>query len=106
MVFFTLFLPCAGLPKGHVLPDIQEIDRSPYPTINWFRNRDHILKCIYAEIALIKKYKPDRVLGVFRFTLKAASAVCKIPYDSLACGCMLPYMSGALGFHNDTYDPA
>ncbi|MBN1905696.1 MAG: glycosyl transferase [Deltaproteobacteria bacterium] len=89
----------------HVIPDIQEVDCSAYPTINWFRDREHIIRCINAENSLIEKYKPDRVLGVFRFTLKAASSICNIPYDSLACGCMLPHISGALGFHNDADDP-
>jgi UDP:flavonoid glycosyltransferase YjiC (YdhE family) len=88
-----------------ILPDIQEIDGSPYPTINWFRDREHIIRCIDAEKSLIENYRPDRVLGVFRFTLKAVSSICGIPYDSLACGCMLPHMSGALGFHNDADDP-
>jgi UDP:flavonoid glycosyltransferase YjiC (YdhE family) len=89
----------------HIIPDIQEIDGSAYPTINWFRDREHIIRCIDTETSLIENYQPDRVLGVFRFTLKAASSICGIPYDSLACGCMLPHMSGALGFHNDADDP-
>jgi hypothetical protein len=47
---------------------------------------------------LIKKIKPDRVLGVFRFTLKASAQIARIPYDSLICGCMMPEAQEVLGF--------
>ena len=87
------------------LGDIQENDGSAYPTMNWFRDRGKIIQCIESEISLISKYKPDRVLGIFRFTLKASASVCGIPFDSLICGCMLPNTNGALGFHNETQDP-
>ena len=85
-----------------MLGDIQENDGSAYPTINWFSAREKILECIDSEISLIREYKPDRILGVFRFTLKASSENCGIPYDSLICGCMLPGIPDALGFDSTT----
>jgi len=88
-----------------MIRDIQETDGSPFPTMNWFREREKIIECIESEIALISGYKPDRVLGTFRFTLKASATLCRIPFDSLICGCMLPNTHGALGFHNETQDP-
>lgn len=81
------------------LRDIQEIDGSSFPTINWFRDREKIIECIKSEVSLIQENKPDRVLGVFRFTLKASAELCGIPLDSLICGCMLPENFSAPGFH-------
>ena len=81
-----------------VLPDIQEADDGSAPSMAWFRHPDRIRACIEAEIALLKTYRPDRVLGVFRFTAKAAAALCHIPYDALACGCMMPDNPEVLGF--------
>ncbi len=89
-----------------LIGDIQEIDGSSFPTMNWFRDKEKIIECIESEIALIREYKPDRVLGIFRFTLKASASLCGIPFDSLICGCMLPDIHGALGFHNEVKDPS
>jgi UDP:flavonoid glycosyltransferase YjiC (YdhE family) len=76
---FLRLLPC----RHTVLPDIQEVDDGAAPSLAWFRRPERIRACIEAEIALLKAYRPDRILGVFRFTAKAAAAVCGIPYDSL-----------------------
>ncbi len=85
--------------KDHViLPDIQEADDAPFPTIYWFKNPNCILECIRSEIKLIKTYKPHRVLGVFRFTTRIAAGMVGVPYDSLICGCMLPTSKEVLGF--------
>jgi hypothetical protein len=46
----------------------------------------------------MRKFKPHRVLGVFRFTLKASSEIVAVPYDSLICGCMIPDSKEVLGF--------
>lgn len=73
-----------------ILPDLQENDGAGLPTVQWFSNPDKIADCIRAEAALMQEYRPDRVLGVFRFTARASAAVAGIPFDSLACGCMLP----------------
>lgn len=81
-----------------VIPDLQENDGAAFPTVQWFSNPGKIAECIAAEVALIKEYRPDRVLGVFRFTVKAAAALCGIPYDSLSCGCLLPSHGEVLGF--------
>jgi len=81
-----------------VLPDIQESDESGFPSVEWFRQPKQIIDCINAEAALLREYKPDRVLGVFRFTLKAAAKLVGVPYDSLACGCMIPVSPEVLGF--------
>ncbi len=87
------------LGKVHaVLPDIQEADDGPAPAWEWFRCLERIQTCIRAEIDLIKSYRPDRVLGVFRFTTKMAAETLGIAYDALACGCMLPDHREVLGF--------
>ena len=89
--------------EHHVLPDIQESDEAGFPTFNWFRKPKRIADCIRAEVDLLKKLRPDRVLGVFRFTIKASAQIADIPYDSLVCGCMLPDSMEVLGFAS--YDP-
>lgn len=81
-----------------VLPDIQENDDSGFPSVEWFRQPKHIIDCINAEVALLKEFQPDRVLGVFRFTLKASAKIAGVPYDSLICGCMIPESREVLGF--------
>jgi UDP:flavonoid glycosyltransferase YjiC (YdhE family) len=81
-----------------VIPDIQEADDAASPTWEWFRKPERIESCIRAEIELMSTYRPDRVLGVFRFTAKSAAAVLGLPYDSLACGCMMPDTEEVLGY--------
>jgi hypothetical protein len=83
-----------------VLPDVQEADNSPFPTIAWFRDTERTAACIRAEMDLIEAFRPDRVMGTFRFTLRASAAKTGVPYDSLICGCMLPEHDEALGFSN------
>jgi UDP:flavonoid glycosyltransferase YjiC (YdhE family) len=89
--------------EHHVLPDIQESDEAGFPTFDWFRKPKRIADCIRAEVDLLKKLRPDRVLGVFRFTIKASAQIADVPYDSLVCGCMLPDSMEVLGFAR--YDP-
>lgn len=84
--------------KCAVLPDLQENDDAAFPTVEWFNRPGKIADCINAEVALIKEYRPDRVLGVFRFTAKASAALAGVPYDSLCCGCLLPSTGEVLGF--------
>lgn len=93
----ALFLKNIGI-DCHILPDIQESDDSGFPSVEWFRRPESIIGCINAEADLLEKIRPDRVLGVFRFTLKASAQIAGIPYDSLACGCMTPDSHDALGF--------
>jgi UDP:flavonoid glycosyltransferase YjiC (YdhE family) len=84
-----------------VLPDIQEKDDAGLPTVEWFRDPQSIADCVDAEVDLLKRYKPDRALGVFRFTLKASAQAAGVPFDSLICGCMLPGSPAVLGFNGD-----
>ncbi len=84
-----------------VLPDIQENDESGFPSVEWFREPTRIADCVNAELSLIRQYRPDRVLGVFRFTLKASAALAGVPYDSLICGCMIPQSQEVLGYADD-----
>jgi UDP:flavonoid glycosyltransferase YjiC (YdhE family) len=91
------FLKGFGI-KHHVLPDIQEADNAPLPTVNWFRKTECIVECVSAEVDLIKTEQPDRVLGVFRFTAKASAHIAGVPYDSLICGCMIPDSEEILGY--------
>ncbi|UFS71914.1 glycosyl transferase [Geomonas sp. RF6] len=81
-----------------ILPDLQENDHAGLPTVQWFSDAEKISECIRNEVTLMKEYRPDRVLGVFRFTLKASAALAGIPFDSLTCGCMLHSSSEVLGF--------
>ena len=89
-----------------LLGDIQEIDGSAYPTMNWFRDPQKIAQCIKNEMMLIEEYRPDRIIGVFRFTSKASSFLCGVPFESLVCGCMLPGIQSALGFYDESDDLA
>ncbi len=81
-----------------IFPDIQEIDQSGFPTVAWFRKPDRIAGCIAEEVDLIRRIRPDVVLGVFRFTTRASARLAGVPYDSLICGCMLPGCPDVLGF--------
>jgi len=87
------------LTRDHVvLPDIQETDESGFPSVEWFRQPQTIIDCMKAELALMEQHRPDRVIGVFRFTLKASAGIAGIPYDSVACGCMIPDSDDVLGY--------
>jgi UDP:flavonoid glycosyltransferase YjiC (YdhE family) len=89
----------SGLGIGHiVLPDIQEQDDSGFPSVEWFRDPASLANCVSAEVALLREFRPDRVLGVFRYTLKASAALAGVPYDSLTSGCMMPESSDVLGY--------
>ncbi len=81
-----------------VLPDIQESDDAGFPTVEWFKRPKRIAECISSEVDLMKEIRPDRVLGVFRFTLKASARMAGVPFDSLTCGCMLSGFPEVLGF--------
>ncbi len=93
---YSKFLGRLGLAQT-ILPDIQEADGGALPSMAWFRSLGLIEHCVRAEIDLIKAYRPDRVIGVFRFTLHVSAAVAGVPFDSLACGCMMPDMHEVLG---------
>lgn len=82
----------------HTLADIQEADCSPAPTFAWFRDPARFRSVIEEELSLIEQLRPDRILGVFRFTASTSAALTSLPFDSLACGCMLPAFEGVLGF--------
>jgi UDP-N-acetylglucosamine:LPS N-acetylglucosamine transferase len=94
---YASFLRQLGI-EPITLPDIQQADNSPFPTIAWFRDTERTAACIQAEADLIRKFQPDRVVGTFRFTLRASTALAGVPYDSMICGCMLPEYGGGLGF--------
>lgn len=93
------FLQLLSFKDYEVLPDIQEADGAGLPTVEWFKRPERIRNVIRAEVDLIKDYGPDRVLGVFRFTTKVSCGATGVPYDLLACGCMLPDCQDALGFN-------
>ena len=91
------FLDRLGEPYT-ILPDIQENDHAALPTVEWFKRADNIRDCIKAEAELIRRFKPDRVMGIFRFTTKVAASIAGVPFDSLTCGCMHPASTEVLGF--------
>ena len=84
--------------EHHILPDLQETDGAGFPTIEWFKHPKHVEHCLRAEVDLIRAVRPDRVLGIFRFTLKASAQLAGVPFDSLACGCVMPDIQDVLGF--------
>ncbi|WP_005036017.1 glycosyltransferase [Holophaga foetida] len=87
--------------RAAVLPDIQEADGGGFPTPAWFRNPEHIRACVLAERQLLREFRPDRALGIFRFTLGLSARMEGIPCDSLICACMLPESPEVLGFAAD-----
>ena len=91
------FLKHLNMPYA-ILPDIQERDGSAFPSVNWFRDDATTRMVIDEERRLLESYRPDRVLGVFRFTLKASAKLAGIPYDSFICGCLLPGACDAYGY--------
>lgn len=94
-IFSWLKIPFA------VISDIQERDHSSFPTITWFSDTAIVRNCVLEEIALIERIQPDAVIGIFRFTLKAAAHMVGIPYYSLSCGCLLPDTNEPLGLFSD-----
>lgn len=94
------FLEARGIPYA-ILPDIQETDGGAFPSVAWFRRTENLAAIITSERQLLEQIRPDRALGIFRFTLKAAARLAGIPCDSLCCGCMLPGVVNTLGFAPD-----
>jgi UDP:flavonoid glycosyltransferase YjiC (YdhE family) len=80
------------------LPSLNDGGGDGFPSIDWFMRPQKIRKILAAELELLQQVQPQRVLGVFRFTLKAAAQLAGIPYDSLICGCMLPEMEEGMGY--------
>ncbi|MCP3944560.1 MAG: glycosyl transferase [Desulfobacteraceae bacterium] len=99
---YSKFIKKTGY-KYFILPGIQD-DDSGFPSIRWFHNPEKIVHCIRAEVKLLEQLKPDRVLGVFSFTLKISAGIAGVPYDSLICGCMLKDSEDVLGFHGNEPD--
>jgi len=91
------FLDSIGIADYFVLPDVQEADGGTAPTFSWFRS-ERVRYCVSAELALMRRLRPDRVLGVFRFTGSLSAALAGVPYDSLICGSMTPACPDVLGF--------
>jgi UDP:flavonoid glycosyltransferase YjiC (YdhE family) len=88
----ALAIPCA------IVADIQESDGIGFPGVDWFRDRHAMGEVIDEERRLIAAFRPDRVIGVFRFTLKAAARQARLPYLALTCGCMSPGAWEGLGY--------
>lgn len=79
------------------LPDIQEADGATVPSLGWFRPQ-RFEACVRAEVDLLKRLRPDRVLGVFRFSGPLSARLAEVPYDALICGAMTPACDEVLGF--------
>jgi UDP:flavonoid glycosyltransferase YjiC (YdhE family) len=94
------FLDRIGVTRYEVLPDIQQADGGPSPSFAWFR-AERVEFCVRAEVSLLRRLRPDVVLGVFRFTGPLSASLAGVPYDSLICGCMTPACSEVLGFAGD-----
>lgn len=90
------FLREAGVPH-EVLPEPGDVDHAPAPTLAWFR-APRFEACVRAEADLIRRLRPDRVLGVFRFTGAVSARLAGVPYDALVCGCMTPACEETLGY--------
>ena len=91
------FLDSIGVADYFVLPDVQEADGGTAPSFSWFRP-ERVRHCVRAELELLQRLRPDRVLGVFRFTGALSAALAGVPYDSLICGSMTPACPDVLGF--------
>ena len=98
---FTWLFTWLGGISFEVVADVQETDHSSFPTISWFINGEVVRNCLLEEVALIEKIKPDVVVGIFRFTLKAAAKMVGVPFCALSCGCLLPELEEPLGFFSD-----
>lgn len=94
---WAAFLDQAATPYA-ILPDIQERDGAGFPSVDWFRDEATIRAVIDEERRLLESFRPDRVLGIFRFTLKAAAQLAGVRYDSLISGCLLPGACNAYGY--------
>lgn len=90
------FLRDLGVPH-EVLPEPGDVDRAAAPTLAWFR-APRFEACVRAEVDLLRRVRPDRVLGVFRFTGALSARLAGVPYDALVCGCMTPACDETLGF--------
>lgn len=90
------FLRDLGVPH-EVLPEPGDVDRAAAPTLAWFR-APRFEACLRAEVDLLRRLRPDRVLGVFRFTGALSARLAGVPYDALVCGCMTPACAETLGF--------
>jgi UDP:flavonoid glycosyltransferase YjiC (YdhE family) len=90
------FLRALEIPH-EVLPEPGDVDRAPAPTLAWFR-APRFEACVRAEVELLRRVRPDRVLGVFRFTGALSARIAGVPYDALVCGCMTPACDETLGF--------
>ena len=91
------FLDRIGQGAYILLPDIQEADGGPAPAFSWFRP-ERVATCVRAEVDLLRRLRPDAVLGVFRFTGPLSAKLAGVPYDSLICGAMTPACDEVLGF--------
>lgn len=90
------FLRALDVPH-EVLPEPGDVDRAAAPTLAWFR-APRFEACVRAEADLLRRLRPDRVLGVFRFTGALSARLAGVPYDALVCGCMTPACDETLGF--------
>jgi UDP:flavonoid glycosyltransferase YjiC (YdhE family) len=94
---FTPILERMEIPFESVA-DLPGEKASPFPVISWFSDPDTVAGCLREEIALLEQEQPDAIIGIFRFTLKAAAQIPNIPYYSLSCGCLMPNTNEPLGF--------
>ena len=93
----AVFLESIGVSDYFLLPDVQEADGGTAPAFSWFRP-ERVRHCVRAELELLRRLRPDRVLGVFQFTGALSATLAGVPYDSLICGSMTPACPDVLGF--------
>jgi UDP:flavonoid glycosyltransferase YjiC (YdhE family) len=90
------FLTRLGVPH-ELLPDLSEADGSAILGPTWFRPA-RFEAAVRAEAALLARVRPDRALGIFRFTGRVSARLAGVPYDGVSCGCITPACEEALGF--------
>lgn len=83
----------------HRLPSLVDVNGAGYPTVEWYSDVTAIDRVIRCECKIIERVAPDRVIGIFRSTLKTACELQCVPLDTLLCGCMLERAQLGLGFH-------
>jgi UDP:flavonoid glycosyltransferase YjiC (YdhE family) len=79
-----------------VLPDLGDVDGAAAPGVEWFRPQN-FERCLRSEADLLRELRPDRALGIFRLTGSSAAKLAGVPFDSLACGCVMPECPAVLG---------
>ena len=82
--------------RCHAISELWETSGTPYPTLRWFSDRDHVERCLGSQEELVRRLHPDAVIGIFDFFSVVSGR--GRPVISINGACMLPAYPGVLGF--------